>query len=177
MFTFTTLAESSNNSSLLPQEYICRFRLITGRFSQNAFLCLMCERGLRYGFLDRLMLSHLHTEACFPIKSVWLPLSLPCVCAADCSRALLYTARASMERYRKGSERNPPSPSITSPGRESREGRRTEEEMEVATGSSIWRNEGKGRKVAEWMEQLLMELVLIEPGSPYSLEIRMGEQC
>lgn len=31
MFTFTTLAESSNNSSLLPQEYICRFRLITGR--------------------------------------------------------------------------------------------------------------------------------------------------
>lgn len=49
--------------------------------------------------------------------------------------------------------------------------------MEVATGSSILRNEEKGRKVAEWMEQPLMELVLIEPGSLYSLEIRMGEQC
>lgn len=80
-----------------------------------------------------------------------------------------------IERAPRGNP--PPSPSITGPGRESREGRRTEEEMEVATGSSIWRNEGKGRKVAEWMEQLLMELVLIEPGSPYSLEIRMGEQC
>lgn len=52
-----------------------------------------------------------------------------------------------------------------------------EGEMEVATGSSIWRNEEKGRKVAEWMEPPLMEPVLIELGSLYSSEIRMEEQC
>lgn len=49
--------------------------------------------------------------------------------------------------------------------------------MAIATGSSVWKNEEKGRKVAEWMEQPLMELVLIEPGSLYSSEIRMEEHC
>lgn len=138
-----------------------------------------CARGLLCGFSDRLMLSHLYTEACFPIKSLWLPLSLQCVCAAYCGRERVcaYILYVRLWRDIEKAPRGTP-PSITSSGRKFREARRTEEEMEVATGSSIWRNEVNERKVAEWMEQpLMMELVLIEPGSLYSLEIRMRKQC
>lgn len=83
-------------------------------FSQNAFLC---ARGLLCGFRDRLMLSHLYAEACFPIKSVWLPLSLLCVCAADCGRARV-CAYILYARLWRDIERAPRGTSHQSPARE-----------------------------------------------------------
>lgn len=55
-------------------------------FPQMPF-SVSCARVLFCGSSDRLMLSHLYTQACFLIKSVWLPPSLLCVCATDCSHA------------------------------------------------------------------------------------------
>lgn len=130
-------------------------------------LSLSCARGLHCGFSDRLMLSHLHTVPCFPIKMAY---SVRLCCRLAASRVPIYCKHV-CGKISKSLREEPPS--ITSSGRKFREAWRMEEEMEVATGSSIWRNEEKGRKVAEWMEQPLMELVLIEPGSLYSLEIRM----
>lgn len=81
-----------------------------------------------------------------------------------------------MERYRKSFGRDPPHQSLAREENLERQGGRRKRwrSPQEATFGEMKR---KGRKVAEWMEQSLMELVLIELGSLYSLEIRMREQC